>query len=59
MSAVPLRPRSVAVLSLASAAGLMMFVWPLLLRVEPGTTRVDPPFLFLGLLPVLVAVVLA
>src|SRR3954447_12838330 len=59
MTAVPLRPRSVAVLSLASVAGLMMFVWPLLLRVEPGTTRVDPPFLFLGLLPVLVAVVLA
>jgi len=59
MSAVPLRPRSVAVLTLATVAGLMMFVWPLLLRVAPGTTRVDPPFLFLGLLPVLVAVVLA
>jgi energy-coupling factor transport system substrate-specific component len=59
MTAVPLRPRSVAVLLVASAAGLMMFVWPLLLRVEPGTTRVDPPFVFLALLPVLVGVVLA
>jgi energy-coupling factor transport system substrate-specific component len=37
----------------------MMFVWPLLVRVEPGTTRVDPPFVFLGLLPLLIAVVLA
>jgi energy-coupling factor transport system substrate-specific component len=37
----------------------MMFVWPLLVRVEPGTTRVDPPFVFLALLPVIVGVVLA
>lgn len=59
MSAVPLRLRSAAVLLLASLAGLMMFVWPLLVRVQPGTTRVDPPFLFLALLPVLVGVVLA
>jgi len=59
MTAVPLRPRSVAVLLVASVAGLMMFVWPLLVRVEPGTTRVDPPFLFLALLPVIVGVVLA
>lgn len=59
MTAVPLRPRSFAVLLLASVAGLMMFVWPLLLRVEPGTSRVDPPFVFLALLPVLVGVVLA
>lgn len=59
MSAVPLRPRSFAVLLLASVAGLMMFVWPLLVRVDPGTSRVDPPFLFLALLPVLIGVVLA
>ena len=45
-------------LGLASLAGLMMLCWPLLLRVEPGA-RVDPPFLFLALLPVIVAVVLA
>jgi energy-coupling factor transport system substrate-specific component len=37
----------------------MMFVWPLLVRVDPGTSRVDPPFVFLALLPVLIAVVLA
>jgi energy-coupling factor transport system substrate-specific component len=59
VTAVPLRPRSIAVLLVASAAGLMMFVWPLLVRVEPGTTRVDPPFVFLALLPVIVGVVLA
>lgn len=58
VEAVPLSRRSVAVLSLASLAGLMMLVWPLLLQVPEGT-RVDPPFLFLALLPVVVAVVLA
>ncbi|MBF4160355.1 ECF transporter S component [Nocardioides sp. CBS4Y-1] len=36
-----------------------MLMWPLVLQVEPGQTRVDPPFLFLGLLPVVIAVVLA
>ncbi|MSY83383.1 MAG: ECF transporter S component [Actinobacteria bacterium] len=36
----------------------MMLVWPLLLQVPDGA-RVDPPFLFLALLPVVVAVVLA
>lgn len=58
MNAVPLRPRSAAVLGLASLAGLMMFVWPLLVRVQP-TDRVDQPFIFLALLPVLIMVVLA
>ena len=56
--AVRLAPRSGAVLALASVAGLMMLCWPLLLRVPEGT-RVDPPFLFLGLLPVVIAIVLA
>jgi energy-coupling factor transport system substrate-specific component len=54
-----LGPRSVAVLVLASMAGLMMFCWPLLLHVQHPTDRVQPPFLFLALLPVLIAVVLA
>lgn len=58
VDAVPLGRRSALVLALASLAGLMMLVWPLLLRVPEGT-RVDPPFLFLALLPILVAVVLA
>lgn len=58
MDAVPLSRRSAAVLGLASLAGLMMLLWPLLLEVPDGE-RVDPPFLFLALLPVVVAVVLA
>jgi energy-coupling factor transport system substrate-specific component len=56
---IPLRPRSAAVLLLASVAGLLMFCWPLVLRVPPGDGSVEPPFVFLALLPVLVAVVLA
>ena len=39
-------------------AGLMMLCWPLLLRVPEGG-RVDPPFLFLALLPLVIVVVLA
>ena len=56
--AVAIAPRSVLVLSVASIAGLMMLCWPLLVHVHTGE-RVDPPFLFLGLLPVIIAVVLA
>jgi energy-coupling factor transport system substrate-specific component len=56
--AVRIAPRSVVILSVASLAGLMMLCWPLLLRVPEGA-RVDPPFLFLALLPVVIAVVLA
>lgn len=56
--AVPLSRRSLVVLGLASFAGLMAFVWPLLLQVQPGDD-VQPPFLFLALLPVMVLVVLA
>jgi energy-coupling factor transport system substrate-specific component len=58
MSAVAVGRRSAVVLTLASAAGAMMFVWPLLLVPEPGAEQVSPPFLFLALLPVLVLVVL-
>ena len=57
-AAVRLRPRSAVVLTLASLAGLMMFVWPLLLVPDPSAAEVTPPFLFLALLPVLVVVVL-
>ena len=56
--AVALAPRSAIVLGVASLAGLMMLGWPLLVRV-PAHARVDPPFLFLALLPVVIAVVLA
>lgn len=55
---LPLLPRSALVLAVASLAGLMMFVWPLLVRVPAGV-RVEPPFFFLALLPVVILVVLA
>lgn len=57
-TAVRISPRSALVLGIASCAGLMMLCWPLLLRAGAGE-RVDPPFLFLGLLPIVIAVVLA
>ena len=56
--AVPLSGRSAVVLGVASIAGLMMLGWPLLVQV-PEQAHVDPPFLFLLLLPVVIAVVLA
>jgi energy-coupling factor transport system substrate-specific component len=56
--ALPIGPRTAAVLVLASAAGLMMLCWPLLLAVQPGD-RVEPPFVFLALLPLVMVVVLA
>ncbi|WP_341926365.1 ECF transporter S component [Nocardioides psychrotolerans] len=56
--AVPLSLRSAAVLTVASLGGLMMLLWPLLLQV-PDDARIDPPFLFLALLPIVIAVVLA
>jgi energy-coupling factor transport system substrate-specific component len=58
-----LGPRSRLVLAVASAAGLLMFVWPLLLRPDPAALEaggeVTPPFVFLLLLPVVVLVVVA
>jgi energy-coupling factor transport system substrate-specific component len=56
--AVPVRLRTAVVLGLASLIGLMMLGWPLLLNAD-STQRVDPPFFFLLLLPVILAVVLA
>jgi energy-coupling factor transport system substrate-specific component len=57
-SAVPLSRRSVLVLAVASLAGLMMLMWPLLVRQAAGG-QVGPPFVFLALLPVVIVVVLA
>jgi energy-coupling factor transport system substrate-specific component len=57
--AVPLRLRSAAVLTVASLAGLLMFVWPLLVRVRVDQPTLQPPFVFLALLPVVLAVCLA
>lgn len=57
-AAVRLTLRSWLVISVASLAGLIMLCWPLLVDVEPGTP-VQPPFVFLLLLPAVVLVVLA
>jgi energy-coupling factor transport system substrate-specific component len=56
--AVPLSRRSALVLAVASAAGLMMLMWPLLVRHSSGG-QVGPPFVFLALIPVVIVVVLA
>ncbi|MCH1867297.1 ECF transporter S component [Nocardioides sp. CFH 31398] len=58
-TAVRVSPRSALVMGIASLAGLAMLTWPLLLVPAEGTDRLDPPFLFLALLPVVLAVVLA
>ena len=57
-SVVPVGWRSRAVLLVASVAGVLMFAWPLFSRVPPEQT-VQPPFLFLILLPVVLVVALA
>jgi energy-coupling factor transport system substrate-specific component len=56
--AVPLSRRSGLVLGVASLAGLMMLMWPLLVRESSGG-QVGPPFVFLALVPVVIVVVLA
>jgi energy-coupling factor transport system substrate-specific component len=50
--------RSVAVLAAASLAGLVMFAWPLLLVPSGDAQQVNPPFVFMALLPVVLLVVL-
>ncbi|MCW2815153.1 MAG: hypothetical protein JWN84_2608 [Nocardioides sp.] len=60
--AIPLSLRSRVTLAVASVLGLMMLCWPLLVQVGDaagGAARIDPPFLFLLLLPVVIAVVVA
>lgn len=58
---VPTGWRTSAILVVASVAGLLGFAWPLL--VEPGSMLVahatDAPFLFVAVVPVVIAVVLA
>ncbi|MFB9838177.1 ECF transporter S component [Actinoallomurus acaciae] len=58
---VRLGARSAIVLTLASLAGLMMFLWPLLVRVKPESMQHGPdaPFIFIAILPVLIVIVLA
>lgn len=57
--AVPLTRRSALVLTAASVAGLLMFIWPLLITPGAEQSRVDQPFLFMALMPVVVLVVVA
>ncbi|GGD17060.1 ECF transporter S component [Nocardioides daphniae] len=52
-------PRSALVLVLVSVVGLMMLGWPLILDAPADGARVDPPFLFVALLPLLLVMVLA
>lgn len=58
---VPLTPRTVAVLVVATVAGLAMFLWPLLIAApqEGSSQRQDAPFIFLAVMPFLIAIVLA
>jgi energy-coupling factor transport system substrate-specific component len=58
---VVLGRRSALALGLVSLVGLAAFAWPLLLRVDPGGTGHvgDAPLVFVVVLPLLVAVVLA
>ena len=60
-TAVRIGPRTAAVLALASVAGVMLFCWPLFVKVDAGSTGhlSDAPFVFVALLPLLVVVVLA
>lgn len=53
-----LRGRSLLILSVASTAGLVMLMWPLLVRAPEGS-QMQPPFLFMALLPLVLVVVLA
>lgn len=55
---IALSRRSAAVLTLASAAALAVFFWPLLITARPDDSAVAPA-VFLGILPVIVLIVLA
>jgi energy-coupling factor transport system substrate-specific component len=57
--ALPVRLRSATVLAVASLTGLVMFLWPLLVRVRFEGQVIQPPFIFALLLPVVIAVCLA
>ena len=55
-----LRARAIAVLTLASVAGLTMFLWPLLVAPpDEFSHNTDAPLVFVLILPVIIAVVLA
>lgn len=57
---MPMAPRTLVALVLASVAGLAMFAWPLVINPPADFSHAqDAPFVFALILPVLVAVVLA
>lgn len=59
-AAIPVGPRAAATLLAASVIGLAMFAWPLLATPPAGVAHSrDAPFVFVGILPVLIAVVVA
>jgi len=60
VDALRLRPRAAAVLALTSVVGLVSFLWPLFVDAQAGLGHDrDAPWLFVLLLPLLLAVVVA
>ncbi len=60
VNAIRLRPRPAVVLAGVSAVGLVGFCWPLVVPAQAGLAHAgDAPWLFVALLPLLLAVVLA
>lgn len=58
--AIPVGFRTGAVLAVASVAGLLLFLWPLVMAPPVGSAHArDAPFVFVVILPALLAVVLA
>ncbi len=57
---IPIGRRSAILLTLVSIAGLLAFFWPLVVPAQPSALQhsTDAPFIFIVILPVLVAIVL-
>lgn len=57
---IPIGRRSALLMTFASTAGLMMFIWPLFVRAAPESIGHvgDAPFIFVVILPILVLLVL-
>lgn len=59
-SVVGISPRTAAAMALTSLAGIVMFGWPLLVVPPEGTAHAaDAPFIFVLVLPLLLAIVLS
>jgi energy-coupling factor transport system substrate-specific component len=60
-SVVRVGPRTAVILAIATLAGLVMFCWPLFVKVTADTAghTSDAPFVFMLVLPILIAVVLS